>query len=222
MSSSNPANVKHTARSRRSQTSGKHSESARVSKASVTTRRTCFCVLSTCKNVGKRRASVRGRAVTAMQHLRCMPGGADSLYSANRQPFSSASSSVDDMEWKRSTYITTTSEASVTTRRTCFCVLSTCKNVVKRRASVRGEYRLRTESYGFGSTQTRPTLRHVGWRSGTSFDCEPGDPGSIPSRTQYMSGHAPDVVSLGKALYTTFLTPPRCEWVPNFGWGKPY
>ncbi|KAI8495464.1 hypothetical protein Bbelb_269190 [Branchiostoma belcheri] len=32
----------------------------------------------------------------------------------------------------------------------------------------------------------------------------------------------PDVVSLGKALYTTFLTPPRCEWVPNFGWGKPY
>ncbi|KAI8506924.1 hypothetical protein Bbelb_153630 [Branchiostoma belcheri] len=26
---------------------------------SVTTRRTCFCVLSTCKNVGKRRASVR-------------------------------------------------------------------------------------------------------------------------------------------------------------------
>ncbi|KAI8509403.1 hypothetical protein Bbelb_132510 [Branchiostoma belcheri] len=43
----------------------------------------------------------------------------------------------------------------VTTRRTCFCVLSTCKNVGKRRASVRGEYRLRTESYGFGSTQTR-------------------------------------------------------------------
>ncbi|KAI8515811.1 hypothetical protein Bbelb_066240 [Branchiostoma belcheri] len=26
----------------------------------------------------------------------------------------------------------------------------------------------------------------------------------------------PDVVPLGKALYTTFLTPPRCEWVPNF------
>ncbi|KAI8487868.1 hypothetical protein Bbelb_343160 [Branchiostoma belcheri] len=45
--------------------------------------------------------------------------------------------------------------ASVTTRRTCFCVLSTCKNVGKRKASVRGEYRLRTESYGFGSTQTR-------------------------------------------------------------------
>ncbi|KAI8485112.1 hypothetical protein Bbelb_372180, partial [Branchiostoma belcheri] len=45
--------------------------------------------------------------------------------------------------------------AAVTTRRTCFCVLSTCKNVGKRRASVRGEYRLRTESYGFGSTQTR-------------------------------------------------------------------
>ncbi|KAI8492564.1 hypothetical protein Bbelb_296050 [Branchiostoma belcheri] len=32
--------------------------------------------------------------------------------------------------------------ASVTTRRTCFCVLSTCKNVGKRRASVRGEYRV--------------------------------------------------------------------------------
>ncbi|KAI8502072.1 hypothetical protein Bbelb_204840 [Branchiostoma belcheri] len=46
-------------------------------------------------------------------------------------------------------------KATVTTRRTCFCVLSTCKNVGKRRASVRGEYRLRTESYGFGSTQTR-------------------------------------------------------------------
>ncbi|KAI8508019.1 hypothetical protein Bbelb_142590 [Branchiostoma belcheri] len=46
-------------------------------------------------------------------------------------------------------------KASVTTRRTCFCVLSTCKNVGKRTASVRGEYRLRTESYGFGSTQTR-------------------------------------------------------------------
>ncbi|KAI8510676.1 hypothetical protein Bbelb_115920 [Branchiostoma belcheri] len=30
-----------------------------------------------------------------------------------------------------------------------------CKNVGKRRASVRGEYHLRTESYGFGSTQTR-------------------------------------------------------------------
>ncbi|KAI8510793.1 hypothetical protein Bbelb_117090 [Branchiostoma belcheri] len=48
-------------------------------------------------------------------------------------------------------------KATVTTRRTCFCVLSTCKNVGKRRASVRGEYRLRTESYGFGSTQTRHT-----------------------------------------------------------------
>ncbi|KAI8491377.1 hypothetical protein Bbelb_310100 [Branchiostoma belcheri] len=47
------------------------------------------------------------------------------------------------------------SPTSVTTRRTCFCVLSTCKNVGKRRASVRGEYHLRTESYGFGSTQTR-------------------------------------------------------------------
>ncbi|KAI8497611.1 hypothetical protein Bbelb_249170 [Branchiostoma belcheri] len=46
-------------------------------------------------------------------------------------------------------------KASVTTRRTCFWVLSTCKNVGKRRASVRGEYHLRTESYGFGSTQTR-------------------------------------------------------------------
>ncbi|KAI8485211.1 hypothetical protein Bbelb_371360 [Branchiostoma belcheri] len=32
----------------------------------------------------------------------------------------------------------------------------------------------------------------------------------------------PDVVPLGKALNTTFLTPPRCEWVPNFGWGKSY
>ncbi|KAI8482038.1 hypothetical protein Bbelb_402140 [Branchiostoma belcheri] len=46
-------------------------------------------------------------------------------------------------------------KATVTTRRTCFCVLSTCKNVGNLRASVRGEYRLRTESYGFGSTQTR-------------------------------------------------------------------
>ncbi|KAI8502439.1 hypothetical protein Bbelb_200270 [Branchiostoma belcheri] len=51
--------------------------------------------------------------------------------------------------------VTRVSKASVTTRRTCFCVLSTCKNVGKRTASVRGEYRLRTESYGFGSTQTR-------------------------------------------------------------------
>ncbi|KAI8494404.1 hypothetical protein Bbelb_276300 [Branchiostoma belcheri] len=51
-------------------------------------------------------------------------------------------------------------KATVTTRRTCFCVLSTCKNVGKRRASVRGEYHLRTESNGFGSTQTRrKTLR---------------------------------------------------------------
>ncbi|KAI8483470.1 hypothetical protein Bbelb_388020 [Branchiostoma belcheri] len=46
-------------------------------------------------------------------------------------------------------------KASVTTRRTCFCVLSTCKNVGNRTASLRGEYHLRTESYGFGSTQTR-------------------------------------------------------------------
>ncbi|KAI8486056.1 hypothetical protein Bbelb_361560 [Branchiostoma belcheri] len=45
--------------------------------------------------------------------------------------------------------------ATVTTCRTCFCVLSTCKNVGNRTASVRGEYHLRTESYGFGSTQTR-------------------------------------------------------------------
>ncbi|KAI8494280.1 Leucine-rich repeat-containing protein 15 [Branchiostoma belcheri] len=59
--------------------------------------------------------------------------------------------------------------------------------------------------------------RGVGWCSGRSFDCELGDPGSNPSRTRDMSGHAPNVVSLGKALYTTFLTPPRCEWVPNFG-----
>ncbi|KAI8519747.1 hypothetical protein Bbelb_030040 [Branchiostoma belcheri] len=44
----------------------------------------------------------------------------------------------------------------------------------------------------------------------------------LDSRTRDMSEHAPDVVSLGKALYTTFLTPPRCEWVPNFGWGKSY
>ncbi|KAI8496943.1 hypothetical protein Bbelb_255980 [Branchiostoma belcheri] len=48
-------------------------------------------------------------------------------------------------------------KASVKTRRTCFCVLSTCKNVRNRTASVRGEYHLRTESYGFGSTQTRRT-----------------------------------------------------------------
>ncbi|KAI8484976.1 hypothetical protein Bbelb_373830 [Branchiostoma belcheri] len=53
-------------------------------------------------------------------------------------------------------------KATVTTRRTCFCVLSTCKNVGKRRGSVRVEYRLRTESYGFGSSSTqtrRRTLR---------------------------------------------------------------
>ncbi|KAI8486741.1 hypothetical protein Bbelb_354890 [Branchiostoma belcheri] len=47
------------------------------------------------------------------------------------------------------------SKATVTTRRTCFCVLSTSKNVGKRRAFVRGEYHLRTESYGFWGTQTR-------------------------------------------------------------------
>ncbi|KAI8514699.1 hypothetical protein Bbelb_072900 [Branchiostoma belcheri] len=52
-------------------------------------------------------------------------------------------------------YSRPTPKAPVTTRRTCFCVLSTCKNVCKRRAFVRGEYHLRTESYGFGSTQTR-------------------------------------------------------------------
>ncbi|KAI8502761.1 Trafficking protein particle complex subunit 9 [Branchiostoma belcheri] len=45
-------------------------------------------------------------------------------------------------------------KARVTTRRTCICVTSTCKNVGKRRAFVRGAYHLRTESYGFGSTQT--------------------------------------------------------------------
>ncbi|KAI8482512.1 Carbonic anhydrase- protein 10 [Branchiostoma belcheri] len=41
----------------------------------------------------------------------------------------------------------------------------------------------------------------------------------VPSTCQNMR---PDVVPLGKALYTTFLTPPRCKWVPNFGpqfWG---
>ncbi|KAI8485853.1 hypothetical protein Bbelb_364050 [Branchiostoma belcheri] len=35
-------------------------------------------------------------------------------------------------------------KTSVTTRRTCFCVLSTCKNVSKRRASVRAVRKLRT------------------------------------------------------------------------------
>ncbi|KAI8518877.1 hypothetical protein Bbelb_021340 [Branchiostoma belcheri] len=52
-------------------------------------------------------------------------------------------------------YICSVLIATVTTRRTCFCVLSTCKNVGKRRASVRGEYHLHTESYGSGSMQTR-------------------------------------------------------------------
>ncbi|KAI8511906.1 hypothetical protein Bbelb_110060 [Branchiostoma belcheri] len=56
----------------------------------------------------------------------------------------------------------------------------------------------------------------MGWHSGRSFDCEPGDPSLIPSYTRDMCGHAPDVVHLGKALYMTFLTPPRCEWVLNF------
>ncbi|KAI8486063.1 hypothetical protein Bbelb_361630 [Branchiostoma belcheri] len=65
-------------------------------------------------------------------------------------------------------------------------------------------------------------LNGVGWRSGISSDCEPGDPGSIPSRTGACLDMRPDVVPMGNALYTTFLTPPRCEWVPNFGWGKPY
>ncbi|KAI8522230.1 hypothetical protein Bbelb_019840 [Branchiostoma belcheri] len=49
----------------------------------------------------------------------------------------------------------------VTTRRTCFCVLSTCKNVGKRRASVRGEYRLRTESYGFWEHADTPTYNSL-------------------------------------------------------------
>ncbi|KAI8509810.1 hypothetical protein Bbelb_122380 [Branchiostoma belcheri] len=40
--------------------------------------------------------------------------------------------------------------------------------------------------------------------------------GSIPSCTRDMSKHASRRCALGKALYTTLLTPPRCEWVPNF------
>ncbi|KAI8502525.1 hypothetical protein Bbelb_201130 [Branchiostoma belcheri] len=98
--------------------------------ASVTTRGTCFCVLSTCKNVGKRWASVRG------EYRLCTESYGFGSTQTRRRTLSAC-------------------KASVTTRRTCFCVLSTCKNVGKRTASVRGEYRLRTESYGFGSTQTR-------------------------------------------------------------------
>ncbi|KAI8514093.1 hypothetical protein Bbelb_084170 [Branchiostoma belcheri] len=322
---------------------------------SVTTRRTCFCVLSTCKNVGKPRASVRGE------------------YRLRTESYGFGS---------------TQTRPTVTTRRTCFCVLSTCKNVGKRTASVRGEYRLRTESYGFGSTQTRrrtlsacntfstcglriyhPCVRvratrvprtayeratyglresnftiltcncctdsarsmcvprtvlassvltphfpadllndHAEhtctipvYKDDLTGDCQlvskmprkaqkkttrqdPKKRAAEDTRaasddevnrrcthlqrastactrqrsnrteivrckhvqltyhlrnvrctqpltarrvvqttcTRDMSGHAPDVVSSGKALNTTFLTPPRCEWVPNFGWGKPY
>ncbi len=28
------------------------------------------------------------------------------------------------------------------------------------------------------------------------------------------------VVSLGKTLFSHFLTSPRCKWVPDFGWGR--
>ncbi|KAI8483655.1 hypothetical protein Bbelb_385930 [Branchiostoma belcheri] len=47
------------------------------------------------------------------------------------------------------------------------------------------------------------------------FDYEPGDPGVNGYLTSCLDMR-PDVVPLGKALYTTFLTPPRCEWVPDF------
>ncbi|KAI8506137.1 hypothetical protein Bbelb_164900 [Branchiostoma belcheri] len=40
-------------------------------KALVTTRRTCFCVLSTCKNVGKRRGSVKLRSQPAVRASAC-------------------------------------------------------------------------------------------------------------------------------------------------------
>ncbi|KAI8486305.1 Glutamate receptor ionotropic, NMDA 3A [Branchiostoma belcheri] len=93
--------------------------------------------------------------VTRLIHHYTSTGYLDRLY---RQWYNSVPCSVgnegmeqceeDQRDWSKAL-------ASVTTRRTCFCVLSTCKNVGTRRASVRGEYRLRTESYGFGSTQTR-------------------------------------------------------------------
>ncbi|KAI8487880.1 hypothetical protein Bbelb_343280 [Branchiostoma belcheri] len=54
--------------------------------------------------------------------------------------------------------------------------------------------------------------RGVGWRSGRSFDCESGVPGSIPSRTLVVpvSGHALDVVSLGKNFARLSSLHPGC------------
>ncbi|KAI8500733.1 Multiple epidermal growth factor-like domains protein 10 [Branchiostoma belcheri] len=52
--------------------------------------------------------------------------------------------------------------------------------------------------------------------SGRVFDYE-----MIRVRSRVVPGTcAPTLCPLGKALYTTFLTPPRCKWVPNFGRGK--
>ncbi|KAI8507924.1 hypothetical protein Bbelb_141640 [Branchiostoma belcheri] len=79
-------------------------------------------------------------------------------------------------------------KATVTTRRTCFCVLSTFKNVGKRRGSVRGEYHLRTESYGFGSTQTR---RRTLSASKTFFYVRSAD--SPPVRASTSDARAPYV-----------------------------
>ncbi|KAI8518590.1 hypothetical protein Bbelb_046070 [Branchiostoma belcheri] len=55
-----------------------------------------------------------------------------------------------------------------------------------------------------------------------AIDCEPGDPVRFRVVPGTCLNMRPDVVPLGKALYTNFLTPPRCEWVPNFGWEKSY
>ncbi|KAI8521538.1 hypothetical protein Bbelb_012920 [Branchiostoma belcheri] len=63
----------------------------------------------------------------------------------------------------------------------------------------------------------------VGWHSSRAFDYKNSE---YRARSRVVPGTCldmhPDVLLLGNALNTTFLTPPRCEWVPNFGWGKSY
>ncbi|KAI8508075.1 hypothetical protein Bbelb_143150 [Branchiostoma belcheri] len=51
-----------------------------------------------------------------------------------------------------------TVKATVTTRRACFCVLSTCKNVGNRTASVRGEYHLPYERATYGLRESNFTI----------------------------------------------------------------
>ncbi|KAI8514559.1 hypothetical protein Bbelb_071500 [Branchiostoma belcheri] len=231
MSSSNPANVKHTARSRRSQTSGKHSESH--TELGFKPRSQPAVRASACALYVHKRGQTQGiRACTYNSLTTCATNDA-----RNR--------SRPDVACRPHSY-TLRNRASDVRRRHSFPTASQTPSGLPRSGNLHqrakgfcgpaNEFWLPGYMYKMYEERERPPpdaplsfghnppyvlLRavyvqkrgqtHVGWRSGTSFDCEP----ETRVRFRVVPGTCLD-------MRPTFLTPPRCEWVPNFGWGKSY